>query len=104
MWVPVEFVLFGLMLLAVVLFHKRALVISLVGLFVILTYETFVSTFPTGTGAGALLVHLAHEWVTLTNLLLLLVGFEMLASHFEHSNISDHLPCHLPTGWAGSLA
>ena len=104
MGVPVEFVLFGLMLLAVALFHKRALAISLIGLFVILTYEALVSAFPTGTGAEALLVHFEHEWVTVTNLLLLLVGFEMLASHFEHSNISDHLPCHLPTGWAGSLA
>jgi Na+/H+ antiporter NhaD/arsenite permease-like protein len=101
---PVEFVLFGLMLLAVALFHKRALAISLAGLLVILTYEALISAFPTGTGTDALLAHLEHEWVTVTNLLLLLVGFELLASHFEHSNVSDHLPCHLPAGRAGSLA
>ncbi len=101
---PVEFILFGLMLLAVALFHKRALLISLIGLSVIIAYEGLVSAFPTGTGADALLIHLEHEWVTVANLLLLLVGFEMLASHFEHSNVSDHLPCHLPAGWAGSLS
>jgi Na+/H+ antiporter NhaD/arsenite permease-like protein len=104
MGVPVEFVLFGLMLLAVARFHQRALAVSLVGLFVILTYEALVSAFPTGTGTEALLIHFEREWVTVANLLLLLVGFEVLASHFEQSNVSDHLPCHLPKGWAGSLA
>lgn len=101
---PIEFILFGLMLLAVALFHKKALAISLIGLIVILTYEALVSAFPTGTGIEALLIHVEHEWVTVANLLLLLIGFEILASHFEHSNVSDHLPCHLPTGWTGSLA
>jgi len=104
MAVPVEFGLFALMLLGVALFHRRALAISLSGLFVILAYEALVSAFPTGIGFEALLVHLEHEWVTVTNLLLLLVGFELLASHFEHSNVSNHLPCHLPEGWAGSVA
>ncbi|MEO7410155.1 MAG: hypothetical protein ABIU10_02380 [Sphingomicrobium sp.] len=101
---PVEFVLFGLMLLAVALFHRQALAISLTGLFVIVTYEASITAFPTGTGFEALLIHFGHEWVTVANLLLLLIGFEILASHFERSNISDHLPCHLPTGWTGSLA
>jgi Na+/H+ antiporter NhaD/arsenite permease-like protein len=35
---------------------------------------------------------------------LLLIGFEILASHFEKSNVSEHLPCHLPGGWAGGLS
>lgn len=104
MSVPVEFFLFGLMLLGVALFHKRSLAISLVGLLVILSYEALVTSFPTGTGADALAVHLQHEWVIVTNLLLLLVGFELLASHFERSNVSDQLPCYLPEGWTGSLA
>jgi Na+/H+ antiporter NhaD/arsenite permease-like protein len=69
-----------------------------------LAYETFFSSYPTGTGFEALLVHLEHEWVTVVNLLLLLVGFEVLANHFEHSNLANHLPCHIPTGWTGSLA
>ena len=101
---PFEFALFGLMLLGVALFHKRALVVSLIGLFAILAYQALFSSFPTGTGASALLAHLQHEWVTVANLLLLLVGFELLANHFERSNISDHLPCHLPSDWTAGLA
>jgi Na+/H+ antiporter NhaD/arsenite permease-like protein len=104
MILPIEFILFGFMLLGVALFHKKALAISLAGLAIILAYEAVFSAFPTGRGADALLMHLEHEWVTVANLLLLLVGFEVLANHFEHSNVSDHLPCHVPIGWTGSLA
>jgi Na+/H+ antiporter NhaD/arsenite permease-like protein len=102
--VPLEFVLFGLTLLGIALFHKRALAISVSGLIVILAYEAVVTAFPTGRGLEALLLHLEHEWVTITNLLLLLVGFELLSNHFEKSNISDHLPNLLPDGWAAGLA
>ena len=102
--IPFEFVLFGLMLLGVALFHKRALAISVGGLLAILAYEALVTAFPTGRGADALLLHVEHEWVLITNLLLLLVGFEVLSNQFEKSNISDHLPDLLPDGWAGGLA
>lgn len=102
--VPIEFYLFGLMLVGVAAIHKRALAVSLIGLLVILLYEAFVSTFPTGTGAGALLLHLEHEWVTVANLLLLLVGFEVLSDQFEQSNVPDHLPHLLPDDWTGGLA
>jgi len=101
---PIEFYLFGLMLAGVALFHKRALPISIAGLIAILLYEALVSKFPTGTGFGALLMHAEHEWVTIANLLLLLVGFELLSNHFERSNVPDHLPNHLPDGWTGGLA
>ena len=101
--VPLEFVLFGLMLLGVALFHKRALEIAVGGLLVILAYEAFVSAFPTGRGLGALLLHAEHEWVIVANLLLLLVGFEVLSNQFEKSNISDHLPNLLPDDWTGGL-
>jgi Na+/H+ antiporter NhaD/arsenite permease-like protein len=102
--IPVEFFLFGLMLLGVALFHKRALEISVGGLAAILLYEALVTAFPTGTGADALVAHLEHEWVTVTNLLLLLIGFEVLSNHFEHSNLPDHLPRLLPDDWTGGLA
>ncbi len=101
---PVEFFLFGLILLGVARFHKQALAISLAGLVIILAYEAFFTTFPTGTGADALLRHIEHEWVIVTNLLLLLVGFELLSSHFERSNVSDQLPRLLPDDWTGGLA
>jgi Na+/H+ antiporter NhaD/arsenite permease-like protein len=98
--VPFEFIMFGAMLLGVALFHRRALVITLAGLIAILAFETFVTAYPTGRGAGALLAHARHEWVTITNLLLLLTGFELLSNQFERSNVSDHLPHLLPGGWA----
>jgi Na+/H+ antiporter NhaD/arsenite permease-like protein len=101
--IPVEFVLFGLMLLGVALFHKRALEISVGGLLVVLAYEALITEFPTGRGLGALLLHAEHEWVIITNLLLLLVGFEVLSNQFEKSNISDHLPNLLPDDWTGGL-
>ncbi|HEU4924688.1 MAG TPA: citrate transporter [Burkholderiales bacterium] len=102
--IPVEFILFALMLLGVALVHKRALAISVAGLIVILLYEAVFTAFPTGRGADALLLHLEHEWVLITNLLLLLIGFEVLSNQFERSNISDHLPRLLPDDWKGGLA
>jgi Na+/H+ antiporter NhaD/arsenite permease-like protein len=102
--IPFEFVLFGLMLLGVALFHKRALAISVVGLLAILAFEALVTTFPTGSGTAALVAHARHEWVIIANLFLLLVGLEVLSNQFERSNISDHLPNLLPDGFAGSVA
>jgi Na+/H+ antiporter NhaD/arsenite permease-like protein len=102
--IPFEFVIFGLMLLGVALFHKRALYISLGGLVAILAFETLVTAYPTGSGGGALLAHARHEWVAITNLLLLLTGFELLSNQFERSNISDHLPTLLPDDWTGGAA
>jgi Na+/H+ antiporter NhaD/arsenite permease-like protein len=101
---PFEFVLFGLMLLGVALFHKRALAITVCGFVAILAFEAFVTAFPTGRGPAALLAHARHEWVIITNLFLLLVGFEVLSNQFERSNVSDHLPNLLPDGFAGSVA
>jgi Na+/H+ antiporter NhaD/arsenite permease-like protein len=102
--IPVEFVLFGLILLGIAAFHKRALEISVAGLLVILAYEWLISAFPTGTGFEALVLHAEHEWVIITNLLLLLTGFEMLSNQFEKSNVSDHLPGLLPDDWTGGVA
>ena len=99
--IPFEFILFGLMLLGVALFHRRALAISVAGFLVILAFETLVTAYPTGRGATALMEHARHEWVVITNLLLLLTGFELLSNQFERSNVSDHLPHLLPKGWAG---
>jgi Na+/H+ antiporter NhaD/arsenite permease-like protein len=102
--IPVEFILFGLMLAGVALLHEHALGVSLTGLAIILGYEALVTAFPTGEGVGALVAHVEHEWVIITNLLLLLIGFELLSNQFERSNVSDHLPNLLPDGWTGGLA
>lgn len=101
--IPIEFLLFVSMLLGIALFHKRSLEIGVAGLLIILAFEAFVTAFPTGTGWGALLLHLEHEWVLITNLLLLLIGFEVLSNQFERSNISDRLPNLLPDDWTGGL-
>jgi Na+/H+ antiporter NhaD/arsenite permease-like protein len=42
--------------------------------------------------------------VIVTNLLLLLIGFELLSNHFERSNVPDHLPRLLSNDWTGGLA
>jgi Na+/H+ antiporter NhaD/arsenite permease-like protein len=102
--IPVEFYLFGLMLVGVAALHDNALEVSLGGFALILAYEALVTQFPTGPGMGALAEHAAHEWVIITNLLLLLIGFELLSNQFERSNISDHLPDLLPDDWKGGLA
>jgi Na+/H+ antiporter NhaD/arsenite permease-like protein len=102
--IPIEFLLFGAMLLGVALLHRRALTISLAGFAAILVFEALVSQFPTGRGASALLLHAQHEWVVIANLLLLLTGFELLSSQFERSNISDHMPNLLPDDWTGGIA
>ena len=102
--VPVEYYLFGLMLTGIALLHKRAGLVAIAGLALILAFQALVSGFPTGHGAAALGRHIAHEWSTIANLFLLLVGFELLANQFEQSNLPDHLPTLLPDDWTGGLA
>jgi Na+/H+ antiporter NhaD/arsenite permease-like protein len=104
MGAPPQFFLFALMLAGIALFHKRALAIALAGLAVIIAYEAVAGAFPTGAGIDALGRHLRHEWVTFANLMLLLVGFELLSNQFEQSNLPDHLPNLLPDDWTGGLA
>jgi Na+/H+ antiporter NhaD/arsenite permease-like protein len=101
---PLEFFLFGLTLLGVAVFHRRTLEVALAGLAVILAYQGFLGTFPTGHGLPALAEHFAHEWVILSNILLLLVGFEVLSNQFEKSALPDHMPGVLPDSWLGGLA
>jgi Na+/H+ antiporter NhaD/arsenite permease-like protein len=44
-----------------------------------------------------------HEWVILTNLLCLLVGFALLSNHFERSHVPEVLPRFLPDDWRGAF-
>ena len=91
------------MLLGIAVYHRQALPIAAAGLVAILAYEALVTQFPTGSGAAALLAHAEHEWVTIANLLLLLIGFELLSNQFEQSNLPDHLPAILPDDWTGGF-
>jgi len=101
--VPVDFVLFGLTLAGVALFHHHTLQVALTGLAVIVLYKLGFAGFKTGPGLGGLAVHLAHEWVILTNLLGLLLGFALLSNHFEESKVPAVLPRFLPDDWKGAF-
>lgn len=101
---PVEFVLFGLTLIGVAVFHRRAFEAAFIGLSAIIIYQATAGSFPTGRGLLALGQHFEHEWVVLANILLLLVGFEVLSNQFEQSALPDHLPSILPDGWLGGFA
>ncbi|MCR4331960.1 MAG: hypothetical protein NUV34_04565 [Sulfuricaulis sp.] len=101
--IPIEFMLFALTLLGVALFHHRTLAVALSGLFAITLYKLLVTGFHAGTGLAGLLGHLQHEWVILTNLLGLLLGFAVLSRHFEESHIPKILPRWLPDDWKGGF-
>lgn len=100
---PVEFLLFGLTLLGVALAHGRTLEVALVGLASIILYKLAFAGFAGGPGFTGLIDHLAHEWVILANLFALLVGFALLAQHFEDSHLPSRLPALLPDDWKGGL-
>jgi len=101
--VPLDFVLFGLTLAGVALFHHHTLQVALIGLGVIVLYKLGFTGFKTGAGLQGLALHMFHEWVILANLLGLLLGFALLSSHFEKSNVPALLPRFLPEGWKGGF-
>ena len=101
--IPVDFILFALTLLGVALFHRHTLPIALTGLAVIIAYKLAFTGFKFGSGLGSFGQHMAHEWVTLANLFLLLMGFALLSRHFEESRIPDEMPALLPDDWKGGV-
>ncbi len=101
--IPVDFILFAFTLLGVALFHHHTLPVALTGLTVITIYKLIFTGFKFGAGIAGLGHHLAHEWVTLTNLFLLLMGFALLSRHFEESRIPDEMPALLPDDWKGGV-
>jgi Na+/H+ antiporter NhaD/arsenite permease-like protein len=102
--IPVDFILFALTLLGVALFHRHTLPVALTGLATIVVYKLAFTGFKFGAGIGGLGQHMAHEWVMLTNLFLLLMGFALLSRHFEESRIPDEMPALLPDDWTGGVA
>jgi Na+/H+ antiporter NhaD/arsenite permease-like protein len=101
--VPIDFVLFGLTLAGVALFHHHTLQVALIGLAVVTLYKLGFTGFKTGPGLGGLGLHMAHEWIILTNLLGLLLGFALLSNHFEKSKVPEVLPNYLPDDWKGGF-
>lgn len=101
--IPVDFILFGLTLLGVALFHNATLYVALTGLATISLYKILFTGFKTGLGFAGFAGHLGHEWVTLANLFCLLTGFALLARHFEKSHVPVILPKFLPDDWKGGF-
>jgi Na+/H+ antiporter NhaD/arsenite permease-like protein len=101
--VPVDFILFGLTLAGVALFHHHTLRVAVIGLAVITVFKVLFSPFAEGDGTAGLFAHFAHEWVLLANLLGLLLGFALLSKHFEASRIPAVLPRYLPDDWKGGF-
>ncbi len=101
--IPLEFILFGLTLLGVALFHNKTLQVAVTGLTVITLYKIVFAGFKEGTGLSGFVYHLEHEWVIIANLFGLLLGFALLARHFEDSEIPKILPRYLPDDWKGAF-
>ena len=101
--IPVEFILFALTLLGVALFHNQTFYVALTGLAAVSLYKIVFAGFKTGAGVAGFAAHLGHEWVTLANLFCLLMGFAILARHFEKSHVPVILPRYLPDDWKGGF-
>lgn len=108
-----EFIIFGVTLLGVALFHRHTLIVALAGLAAILVFKfIFIADFNL---AEHLFGHVSFadqilnkemrvgEWSVLLNLLGLLIGFAILSRHFEESNVPEYLPNLLPNDWKGPL-
>ncbi|NBO74655.1 MAG: citrate transporter [Gammaproteobacteria bacterium] len=101
--IPVEFLLFAATLIGVAVFHHHTLQTALCGLAAILVFKFSVAGFKQGAGLQGFALHMQHEWVLLVNLLCLLVGFALLARHFEKSHLPAALPRILPHDWKGAF-
>ena len=101
--VLIDFSLFGATLVCVAIFHRHTLAAALTGLSVIIIKKLLGTGFVEGAGLSGLFAHFAHEWVLIANLFLLLIGFALLARHFEASRVPDWMPAALPDDWTGGF-
>jgi Na+/H+ antiporter NhaD/arsenite permease-like protein len=92
--VPLTVILFVLTLGGVLVLHRRSLEIALGGWLSILLVQLTQPEFHFA-------VYLGHEWVKTLNLFGLLVGFALLADHFEESHLPAALAHLLPRGVRG---
>jgi len=100
--IPLEFILFGLTLLGVALFHHHTLKVALTGLVVVLIYKEAFTDFSIFEHILGSETH-HGEWNILLNLFGLLTGFAILADYFEKSGIPEKLPAYLPENWKGGF-
>jgi Na+/H+ antiporter NhaD/arsenite permease-like protein len=96
------FVVFGITLLSIAVFHKRSLECAAAGLtaLIVLSYLQ---------GGFSLLHHITGdsthegEWKILVNLFGLLTGFEILSKYFSDSGLPLLVAKFLPDGWKGGF-
>jgi len=100
---PIEFVIFGVTLLGVAVFHRHTLPVALSGLAAVIVYKLIFGDFFGQPGFLGLWFHLVEEWVILANLFALLVGFAVLSRHFEESYVPHLMPRILPDDWKGGV-
>ncbi len=109
--VRLEFIIFGLILLGVALFHNKTFWVAVIGLTVLLTFkfvfdpgfhfmEHLFGTTPMGEQIMDKGMR-SGEWGIILNLLGLLLGFAILSKIFEESGVPDFLPKFLPDDWKG---
>jgi Na+/H+ antiporter NhaD/arsenite permease-like protein len=103
MTLSVEFLIFGMTLLGVAVFHRHTLPIALSGLAIVTAYKLWFGDFDGQPGLLGLQWHLLEEWVIVVNLFALLVGFAVLSRHFEQSQVPLLLPRILPDDWKGGV-
>jgi Na+/H+ antiporter NhaD/arsenite permease-like protein len=94
--IPLEFYLFALTLIGIALFHHSTMRVAVTGLVAIVFYKVFFTSFP-------LTEELRKESLSLINLFALLLGFGLLARHFQQSRLPTILPRYLPDNWTGGL-
>ncbi len=111
--VRIEFILFALTLIGVAVFHNKTMQVALIGLASILIWELFIAKgfdiqehfFGTHNFIDQVTDKTMRqgEWGIILNLLGLLLGFSILAKHFEESGVPQILPKYLPEGWIGGF-
>ncbi|MHC1708061.1 MAG: hypothetical protein AB9842_11165 [Bacteroidales bacterium] len=111
--IRLEFIIFGMILLGVALFHKRTMEIALAGLLVLIffkfIFDDSFSIYHHFMGDQSFIQQILHkderegEWFILLNLFGLLLGFAILARLFELSKVPEKLPAILPDDWTGGL-
>src|SRR5260221_13339456 len=90
--VPVDFILFALILLGSAIFNHHTLRVAVWGLAAVTAYKVVLTGFAQGPGFGGLAGLLAHERVIRANLFGLLMGFGLAYKHSEEWNVSVELP------------
>jgi Na+/H+ antiporter NhaD/arsenite permease-like protein len=100
---PTEFVIFGVMLAGIAILHRHALWVASAGLAAISACRVLGGGLDSGPGLAGLVHHVAGESITLVNLVGLMLGFALLARHFESSRVPAWLSHRLPRGWKGAF-